>query len=179
MNLKRLKEKLRHIAHLDETPETLAKSFAAGIFVAFSPAIGFHTALILLLAWGFRLNKLVALTGTFVNNPWTIAFVYLGPTWAAIKAMRYMGIPVRKMNYDMVQQKFTETLELYSVWQASFWAHFLQVFKPYIRAFMWGTLLASFIASIISYYVVLYGVRYYRCKRHGVCAPAKDKKETA
>lgn len=44
MPLAILKEKLRQILHLGESPQRTAMAFAVGIFIAFSPAYGLHTA---------------------------------------------------------------------------------------------------------------------------------------
>jgi len=164
MSLGNIKQRAKNILHLGESPHELAKAFAVGVFVAFTPFIGIHTLLVLMLAWAFRLNKLVALTGTFVNNPWTIAFVYIGPTWACVRAMRYLGIPVRHLNYDMLRTEFLETMQQYSIWQPVFWTTFLHEFKPYIRAFLIGTTVAGVMASLLAYVVVLVGVKYYREK---------------
>jgi uncharacterized protein (DUF2062 family) len=172
MNLKKVKERIRHILHLDETPHDLARAFAAGVFVAFSPFIGLHTVMVLLLAWAFRLNKVVALTGTFVNNPWTIAFVYIGPTWVFVQFMRYLGMPIRKLNYALLEEEFRQTLELYSIWQPRFWTTFLNEFKPYLSPFLLGTTIAGIAASLCAYVVIYFGVKYYRKKKHDLRAVA-------
>jgi len=172
MNLNKVRERVRHILHLDETPHDLALAFAAGVFVAFSPFIGLHTVLVLLLAWAFRLNKAVALTGTFVNNPWTIAFIYIGPTWVFVNFMIHLGIPIRKLNYALLEEEFRQTLERYSIWQPKFWATFLHEFKPYIRPFLLGTTIAGIAASLCAYVFVYFGVKYYRKKKHRLRAVA-------
>jgi len=172
MNLNKVREIVRHILHLDETPHDLALAFAAGVFVAFSPFIGLHTLMVLLLAWIFRLNKAVALTGTFVNNPWTIAFIYIGPTWVFVNFMVYLGMPIRKLNYALLQEEFRQTLEQYSIWQPRFWTTFLHEFKPYIRPFLLGTTIAGIAASLCAYVFIYFGVKYYRKKKHDLRAVA-------
>jgi len=172
MSLIKVKERIRHILHLDETPHDLAKAFAAGVFVAFSPFIGLHTVMVLLLAWAFRMNKAVALTGTFVNNPWTIAFIYIGPTWVFVNFMRYLGIPIRKLNYALLAEEFRHTLEQYSIWEPRFWTTFLHEFRPYIRPFLLGTTIAGIAASLCAYLFIYFGVKYYRKKKHGLRAVA-------
>lgn len=160
----KIKEGIQHILHLDEPPRELAKAFAAGVFVAFTPFIGLHTLIILLMAWVFRMNKVVALMGTFVNNPWTIAFVYIGPTWIAVYWMRRIGIPVPRLNYNRLVDQFHQTLESYSIWQPAFWIKFLSEFKPFIHAFLIGTTLAGIISAFIAYFISFYGIKYYRRK---------------
>jgi len=158
----RIKERLRYILHLDETPHQLALSFAVGVFVAFMPAIGFHTATVLLLAWVLRLNKAVALTGTFINNPWTIALVFIGPTWVAAVVMRKMGIDVPPFHYDALAERFSAVMVLHRFWELAFWKGLAREFRPYLHAFFIGTTLAGVLAAFISYGLSYVGIKYYR-----------------
>jgi uncharacterized protein len=166
MNLSKLKERVHHLLHLDdESPHGLAKAFAVGVFIAFTPFLGTHTALALFFAWLFRLNKLAAFTGTFVNNPWTIALVYIGPTWLAVMLMRHAGIDVPPLHYNALHAQFLETMERYKLWQPAFWRHFLREFKPYIHAFLLGTTIAGVVTALAAYFIALFGIKYYRKER--------------
>lgn len=160
-----IKDKLRQILRLDETPHELAKSFAVGVFVAFTPFLGLHTVVALLLAWALRLNKAVAITGTLVNNPWTIVFVFVGPTWIAVKVMRHMGIYVPAMNYELLSAQFAESMEKYKMWQPAFWMDLIREFKPYVHAFLIGTTLAGVAAAFAAYLAAYFGIKYYRQKK--------------
>jgi hypothetical protein len=64
------------LLHVDDRPARVALAFAVGIFIAFFPILGLHTALALGVALAFRLSKVALLVGTWVNNPWTIAPMY-------------------------------------------------------------------------------------------------------
>ena len=59
----------RRLLALDDPPERTALAFAIGVFIAFSPFLGFHTILATLIAFLFRFNKVAIYAGTFVNNP--------------------------------------------------------------------------------------------------------------
>ncbi len=61
-----------------QEPEKVAASFAIGVAIAFTPLIGFHFLMAILLALLLRLNKLDVVLGTLVVNPLT-----LGPVSAA------------------------------------------------------------------------------------------------
>ena len=59
------------------SPSRLALSCSIGVFVAFSPFIGFHTIMMLALAWFGRLNFAVVYAASHVvNNPFTVAPLY-------------------------------------------------------------------------------------------------------
>ena len=165
MDLSKLKSGIKHILHLDEPPHELAKSFAVGVLVAFSPLLGLHTIIILLLAWALRLNKVVALSGTFINNPWTIPVVYIGPTWITVIAMRYLGFDVPRMNFYLLHSQFVSVASRYTVWQPIFWRSFIKALRPFILAFVIGTFLAGVTTSIMAYFFAFFGINYYRRKR--------------
>jgi uncharacterized protein (DUF2062 family) len=65
---------------VDDTPPRVALAFALGIFIAFFPILGIHTAMAIALAITFRLNKVALLVGSFTNNPWTVAPMYSAGT---------------------------------------------------------------------------------------------------
>jgi len=69
------------VMRVDDTPHRIALAFAVGVFVGASPLIGLHTVLALALAWIFRLNRLVTVSGAFVNNPWSMIPIYTFSTW--------------------------------------------------------------------------------------------------
>ena len=157
-----MQERLRHFLHLDESPHELAKAFAVGVFVAFTPFMGLHTFIVLLLAWAFRLNKAAAITGTLVNNPWTIIFIFIAPTWAAAVVMRKMGIDVPSLRYDTLAMHFQAVEDNYNVWELDFWRALIKEFRPYLHAFFLGTALAGAVASLTSYFAAYSWVKIYR-----------------
>jgi len=71
---------LRRVLHLQESPQRTALAFSLGVFIAFSPAYGLHTAMVVLCTWLFGLNFVALLAGAFVNNPWTLIPI-LGATY--------------------------------------------------------------------------------------------------
>ena len=70
------KYSLKEIFNLDDSPKVIAFSFSIGAFLAFSPFYGLQTLTALLIAVVFRLNKISAIAGTLVNNPWTMVPIY-------------------------------------------------------------------------------------------------------
>lgn len=63
---------IRHrLNRLPDDPARIARGFAAGVFISFSPLFGLHVVGALAIAWVFRGNLLAALIGTFVGNPAT------------------------------------------------------------------------------------------------------------
>jgi len=66
----------RKIVRQDDSPESIAKGFALGLFVGMSPYMGFHTVTGVGLAWLLRSNKLAAVAGVMITNPFSAPFIY-------------------------------------------------------------------------------------------------------
>ncbi|EKD48985.1 MAG: hypothetical protein ACD_64C00047G0003 [uncultured bacterium] len=68
---------LTRLLRYEQCVDRLTLSFCMGIYIAFCPFVGFHTALVFLFAWLFALNFAVMLSvSMLVNNPWTMVPVY-------------------------------------------------------------------------------------------------------
>ena len=65
------------IARMPGTPTSIAVGFACGVAVAFTPFVGFHLAIAVLLAWVVRGSPLAAAIGTLVANPWTVPIILI------------------------------------------------------------------------------------------------------
>jgi uncharacterized protein len=141
---KYVKDRIRSIIKLDDPPHKLALAFALGVFIAFSPTLGLHTITCLLLAWLFRLSKLVVLTAAFINNPWTIVPMYGFCLWLGTKITGGHGATPRiPWNEIGLQNAYV-------------------VLKPYLWSFIAGTLAVGTVAAVISFFVVRWAVTRYR-----------------
>jgi len=146
---KYLRERLHALIKLDDPPHKLAFAFALGVFVAFSPIIGLHVITCLALGWIFRLNKLVILTASFINNPWTVVPLYGFCIWLGIK-ITGENRAVPRIAWDQL------SLENSYI-----------VLKPYIWSYVAGTLIVGAIAAIISYFLFYCLVLRYRKVERG------------
>jgi uncharacterized protein (DUF2062 family) len=86
----RFRQFARLLLHVDDSPHRTALAFSIGIFIAFFPLIGVHTAMALAIAFFFRLNRVALLLGAYVNNPWTLAPMFTGGT---LLGCFMMGVP--------------------------------------------------------------------------------------
>jgi uncharacterized protein (DUF2062 family) len=71
---------LQVLLGVHDTPHRTALAFGVGVVIAFSPFLGVHFAIALVVAFLFRLNRVAILIGTYLNNPWTLAPMYLAGT---------------------------------------------------------------------------------------------------
>jgi uncharacterized protein (DUF2062 family) len=129
---------------LDDSPHKLAAAFALGVFIAFSPWLGLHIVSGIVLAWLFRLNKVVVLTASFINNPWTIVPMYAFCLWFGFKITgRDAAVP------DIA-------------WADIGFRDMITLLRPFIWPYIAGTLAVGAVAATIGYGTFFWGVRRYR-----------------
>ncbi|HSQ78143.1 MAG TPA: DUF2062 domain-containing protein [Nitrospirota bacterium] len=135
---------MRSIVKLDDSPHKLALAFALGVFIAFSPWLGLHIVSCIVLAWLFRLNKVVVLTASFINNPWTVVPMYAFCLWFGFKIT---GSDAAVPDIAWADLGFRDMFRL---------------LKPFIWPYVAGTLVVGSVAAIIGYGTFFWGVRRYR-----------------
>lgn len=57
-------------------PESISKGFATGVAMSFTPFVGFHILLSLIVAKITKQNGVAATLGTIAGNPWTFPFIW-------------------------------------------------------------------------------------------------------
>lgn len=130
----KIKEKLLAEIHAESDEHAIAAGFAAGVFMSFTPFLFLHTAGALLLAVLFRWSKVAAVAGAWVNNPYTIPFVFYGCTWFG---GLLLGVDIGKVRFDS--------------WD---FGSILANARPIVAPMMLGTTLAGLAAAGLGYVVV-------------------------
>jgi uncharacterized protein (DUF2062 family) len=120
------------VLHLQESPQRTALAFALGAFIAFSPAYGLHTAMVVLCTWLFGLNFLALFTGALINNPWTIIPILGATYWTGALLLGQTDAP----NFD---------------WQDLSFSGIYQQVLPYAAPFLLGGFVLSVLAALLSY----------------------------
>jgi hypothetical protein len=64
------------LRRLSDTPHAVALGFAAGVFAAFTPFIGTHLVMAMLIAWIVGGSIVAAVLGTFLGNPLTYPLIW-------------------------------------------------------------------------------------------------------
>ncbi|MEK6745274.1 MAG: DUF2062 domain-containing protein [Nitrospirota bacterium] len=139
-----IRERIQEVLKLDEPPHRLSLAFSLGIFIAFSPWLGLHIVSAVFLAWMFRLNKVVVLTASFVNNPWTIVPMYAFCLWFGVKITR-SNVQVPEIAWGSLGVR-----ELYDL------------LLPFLWPYLAGTLAVGGVAAVFSYFGFLWTLKRYR-----------------
>ena len=67
---------LQKLNALKGSPQKIAKGFATGVAMSFTPFVGFHILLSLVITKITKQNGTAAILGTIAGNPWTFPFIW-------------------------------------------------------------------------------------------------------
>ncbi|WP_025270069.1 DUF2062 domain-containing protein [Hippea sp. KM1] len=135
---------LRNLISLDDSPHKIAMSFAVGVFISISPFFGLHTVLAVVLSVLFKLNKLAAITGSWINNPWTTPLVY------------YLDY---KIGAFILNDKTNFNLKPFT------FEHYIHDGKNAFWDILIGSVVFGLAASVVCYFLIKYAVGKYRGKK--------------
>jgi len=77
LHLKHFNQKIfNKLKAIQGSPESVAKGFTTGIAVSFTPFVGFHILIALLIAKLSKQNGIAATLGTIAGNPWTFPLIW-------------------------------------------------------------------------------------------------------
>jgi uncharacterized protein (DUF2062 family) len=76
----RLGRMVQMLLHVEDTPHRTALAFGVGVWIAFCPLLGIHTLMAFAIAFLFRLSRGPLLLGAYINNPWTLAPLFMAGT---------------------------------------------------------------------------------------------------
>ncbi len=137
----------------EQPPERVAAAIALGVGVGLSPFIGFHFILAIVLAFAFRLNKLDAVLGSLVGNPWTL------PPFFAVGYRVGRAI----LGYDPAR---VPPLRWERILHNDFWVSFRGPgFQPRLTSFLVGTTLAAAVVAVVAYALMRGALDLYH-RRH-------------
>ncbi len=150
-----LRKTLAALAGIHDTPQRTAAAFSLGVFLAFSPLLGLHTVLGILLAFVLRLNRLAVLLGVWTNLPWFLVPYYAFATWLGI---RLLGAPA---SASLPLAGFSD------VWTPEFWNGVAAQWRLLLPAFVGSSLLAGLFAAA-AYPLALVSVQRFRRRQRRV-----------
>jgi uncharacterized protein (DUF2062 family) len=143
------REKFRSIFQVHDTPHRIAMAFSFGVFMGISPLLGLHTIGAFFIAWLLGLNRLVAIVGVYITNPWTIVPIYSFCLWVGAKTV---GV-----------QQILPSVD----WNHVTFSYLLDKLSPLLWPFVVGTLLVGTVSSFLSYFIIYGTVVRFRKIRNG------------
>lgn len=141
----RLNRWLEQLLHTHDTPRRTAFAFGLGVFLGFSPFLGLHAILGLVLAFLLRLNRVAVLVGVYSNLPWILPPYY---TLATLGGARLLGIDIE----PAVLREAIRAFETVSWGDLRTLAHAL---APLAWAYTVGSTIGALLAAAVAYQVSL------------------------
>jgi uncharacterized protein (DUF2062 family) len=131
------------LLHVHDSPRRTAAAYAVGVFFGFSPFLGLHTVIALLVAFLFNLNRVAVVLGVYTNLPWFLAPYY---TITTVAAAEVLGV---RMPPQFAHQ-FRALFDL-SFAGREFWTGLATLVSPLVWPFMLGSTIGAAGLSLASY----------------------------
>jgi uncharacterized protein (DUF2062 family) len=145
---------------LKEPPERTARTFGFGVFISFSPVIGFHTLFALILLMFVKLNRLAFLAGVFSNTPWTIP--------ASLTLGTAIGVFVLGTDTPLPEM----TME--TVTSGRFWEDLTSDVSNLLAPYLVGNFILSVVMALLGYALLKWFLlRYQMRKTSDTVAPSE------
>jgi hypothetical protein len=137
----RLRAWLDQLLHTHDTPQRTAAAYAIGVFFGFSPFLGLHTILGLVVAFAFRLNRVAVLLGVYSNLPWILPAYYTLATMLGAAILRY----------DLPPRLLANLRESLSNDSWGEFRHLAGTLAPLLWAYGLGSLLGAVVLAVVAY----------------------------
>ena len=135
------------LLHIQDTPERTAAAFALGVFFGFSPFLGLHTLLAIMVAFMLSLNRVAVLLGVYSNLPWIIGPYYAIATLAGAEITGKRPPPDFRMQLGQL-------FEL-SLLQEDFWQQLVVLMRPLFWPYVAGSMLGACLLAAAAYPLAL------------------------
>lgn len=156
--MRQFKDLIKGLLHIEDTPERTALAYSVGIFLGFSPFVGFHTLGGIAVAFLFGLNRVAVLLGVWSNTPWWIVPYYMTATWLGIwiTGFRIEREALQGILRSGMQDGFL---------RSDFWGCLTSQWG-FLLSFMIGSMVLATLLSLVLYPLSLKWIRFYRSRRH-------------
>jgi uncharacterized protein (DUF2062 family) len=151
--LRTLKDLIKKLLHIEDTPKRTALAYSIGIFLGFSPFLGFHTLAGLVIAFLFRLNRVAIVLGIWTNTPWWIIPYYVFATWVGTQVMRF------QINTMTLKEIFLLGMDKGFI-SLDFWSR-VAFQEGLLLSFLVGSLILAAFLALAAYPLALRWINFY------------------
>lgn len=140
---------VKRVLRLTATPHAIAAGIAAGVFASWTPFLGFHIAIAVVIACLCAGNLAAAVIGTGFGNPLTFPFI-----WAAsyeLGTFMLKNGELREKQIDL--SGLFRHLDIAELWQ------------PVLKPMLAGAVPLGLLFSLIFYGLTYWGVNTFRSRR--------------
>ncbi|MDO5646936.1 DUF2062 domain-containing protein [Paracoccus sp. (in: a-proteobacteria)] len=164
---------MHRMRRLPDQPHRIARGFACGVYVSFTPLFGLHFLLGALMAWVIRGNIIASALGTFVGNPLTFPLIAV----VSIGLGRYLlGVP-GDLSPQMIFYEFSgATAQLWHNATSLFgpetaqWDRLAVFFQNLFLPYLVGGLIVGIPVSVAFHYMTVPAFKAYQRRRQKIMA---------
>ena len=99
---KKKKYWMLRLKKLGGSPSSIALGVACGVSVSFTPFVGAHLVLAMVLAWCLRANVVASVLGTAFGNPWTFPFIWFSVLYTGRKMLGEGYEGIADVNFKLI-----------------------------------------------------------------------------
>jgi uncharacterized protein (DUF2062 family) len=137
---------------------------ALGLFIAWTPALGFHIFLVLGLAVLLRANKFVALVFIWVNNPFTLIAIYYPNYLLGRTIMRTFNCEA-ELSSAQTQEMFSRldsSVPFTGIFSGRFWQNLFGLLWQKGPELWLGSILLGLLVASAGYFITYHLIHWYR-----------------
>ncbi len=153
------------ILHIDDSPKSIARGVSVGLFVAWTPFLGFHILISLLLASIFKANKVAAVLLVWISNAATLLIIYY-PGYLLGSFILSLFRPERQYSLEQIKKSFAQISDsgsiLSDIFTVEFWRNFSHFFIKIGLELTVGGCLIGLMMAIIGYFVTYKMILWHR-----------------
>lgn len=150
---------LDQLLHTHDTPQRTAAAYAIGVFFGFSPFLGLHTILGLIVAFAFGLNRVAILLGIYSNLPWILPAYYTLAT----------GLGAVLLGTDIPPDLLNDLRESFHTRSWAELRTIIGTMMPLLGAFCLGSMIGALGLAVVAYRASLAMIVAHR--RHAAAHP--------
>lgn len=139
------------LVRLSASPYAVAAGVATGVAVAWTPFLGIHILIAMMIGFVLRANLVAAALGTTFANPLTFPLIWAS-TWE-------LGHFILGRNGGEVAAR-VDFVEIFAH------MNFLQLWKPVLEPMTIGSLIPAAISAVVTYAVVYAVISGFRQRKH-------------
>lgn len=129
------------LLHTHDTPSRTAAAYAIGVFFGFSPFLGLHTILGLVVAFAFNLNRVAVLLGVYSNLPWILPAYYTLATMGGAMIL----------NVDLPPGLLKDFREALTDASWGEFRRFVKTLTPLVWSYALGSIIGAAILALAAY----------------------------
>jgi uncharacterized protein (DUF2062 family) len=137
---------VHRLAALGETPHRTALSFAVGVFLSFSPFLGFQILMAVGAALALKLSRAALIIGLCSNLPWIMIPWYAATTAAGAAILQ---LPLTA-DFNAKMARLLES----PIYRRAFWDQTSDVFGPLLWSFLLGSTVGAAVLAVMSYFIM-------------------------